>query len=105
MGMGGYGGMAGGYGGMGGYGMGMGGMPGQMGMPPGAGDESLAASFSQSTQATFQLIESVVGAFSGVAQMLESTYMATHSSFFGEWFSFLWFVFCPFAFNPTSPTP
>ncbi|KAI9855675.1 MAG: Peroxisomal membrane protein PAS20 [Vezdaea acicularis] len=82
MGMGGYGGMAGGYGGMGGYGMGMGGMPGQMGMPPGAGDESLAASFSQSTQATFQLIESVVGAFSGVAQMLESTYMATHSSFF-----------------------
>jgi peroxin-13 len=43
----------------------------------------LTQSFSQSTQATFQLIESIVGAFGGFAQMLESTYMATHSSFFG----------------------
>jgi len=33
--------------------------------------------------ATFQIIESIVGAFSGFAQMLESTFMATHSSFFG----------------------
>ncbi|PKX91028.1 peroxin PEX13 [Aspergillus novofumigatus IBT 16806] len=29
------------------------------------------------------MIESIVGAFGGFAQMLESTYMATHSSFFG----------------------
>lgn len=36
----------------------------------------------QSTAATFQLIESIVGAVGGFAQMLESTYMATHSSFF-----------------------
>lgn len=36
----------------------------------------------QSTAATFQLIESLVGAVGGFAQMLESTYMATHSSFF-----------------------
>ncbi|EDO16435.1 hypothetical protein Kpol_1030p45 [Vanderwaltozyma polyspora DSM 70294] len=36
----------------------------------------------ESTQATFQLIESIIGAFTGFAQMLESTYMATHNSFF-----------------------
>lgn len=77
--MGGYGGgMYGRMGGMGGmYGGGMGGMPGDPNNP------SLTQSFSQSTQATFQLIESIVGAFGGFAQMLESTYMATHSSFFG----------------------
>lgn len=68
------------YGGMGGmYGGGYGGMGGPMG-PNG---QSLTQSFSQSTQNTFQLIESIVGAFGGFAQMLESTYMATHSSFFG----------------------
>lgn len=44
--------------------------------------QSLTQSFSQSTQATFQLIENIVGAFGGFAQMLQSTYMATHSSFF-----------------------
>ncbi|KFY15185.1 hypothetical protein V491_05747, partial [Pseudogymnoascus sp. VKM F-3775] len=75
-----YGGGMGGYGmgGMGGYGMG--GMGG-MGMDPND-PNSLTHSFSQSTQATFQIIESIVGAFGGFAQMLESTYMATHSSFF-----------------------
>lgn len=77
-----YGGGMGGYGmgGMGGYGMG--GMGG-MGMDPND-PNSLTHSFSQSTQATFQIIESIVGAFGGFAQMLESTYMATHSSFFGK---------------------
>merc|ERR1712070_747658 len=60
------------------YGGGYGGMGGPMG-PNG---QSLTQSFSQSTQNTFQLIESIVGAFGGFAQMLESTYMATHSSFF-----------------------
>lgn len=72
-------------GGYGGYGMGggmyggMGGMPGDPNNPQG-----LTQSFSQSTAATFQMIESIVGAFGGFAQMLESTYMATHSSFFGK---------------------
>jgi hypothetical protein len=63
----------------GGGGYGMNGMPGQPGQDP-----SLTQSFSQSTAATFQIIESIVGAASGFAQMLESTYMATHSSFFGR---------------------
>lgn len=82
---GGYGSMyGGGYGGMyGGMGMGMGGMYGGMGVPGDPNNMSLTQSFSQNTQATFQLIESIVGAFGGFAQMLESTYMATHSSFFG----------------------
>ncbi|OAG08967.1 uncharacterized protein CC84DRAFT_1162776 [Paraphaeosphaeria sporulosa] len=85
--MGGYGSMYGGgmggmYGGMGGMGMGMGGMYGGMGMPGDPNNMSLTQSFSQSTQTTFQLIEGIVGAFGGFAQMLESTYMATHSSFF-----------------------
>jgi peroxin-13 len=75
-GMGGMGGMGGMYGGMGG----MYGGPGMMGGDP----NSLTNTFSQSTQATFQIIESIVGAFGGFAQMLESTYMATQSSFFGE---------------------
>lgn len=74
----GYGGM---YGGMGGMGMGMG-MGGMYGMPGDPNNMSLTQSFGQSTQATFQLIEGIVGAFGGFAQMLESTYMATHSSFF-----------------------
>jgi peroxin-13 len=91
MGMGGYGGGYGsmyGGGGYGGYGGGMyGGMGGGMygggmGMP---GDQnSLTNSFNNSTQATFQMLEGIVTAFGGFAQMLESTYMATHSSFFGK---------------------
>lgn len=79
-----YGGYGGGYGSM--YG-GMGGMYGGMGQPGMMGGDpndpnSLTNSMSHSTQATFQMIESLVGAFGGFAQMLESTYMATHSSFF-----------------------
>lgn len=84
-GMGGYGGYGSSmYGGMGGYGGGMygggmygGGMPGDPNNP-----ESLTNRFNMSTQATFQMLEGIVGAFGGFAQMLESTYMATHSSFF-----------------------
>ncbi|KAK2875400.1 hypothetical protein FQN49_001626 [Arthroderma sp. PD_2] len=83
---GGMGSMYGGYGGMGGMGGmygGMGGMGGMYGGMQNGGDpNSLTNSFNQSTQATFQMIESIVGAFGGFAQMLESTYMATHSSFF-----------------------
>ncbi len=69
-------------GGMYGAGMGggmYGGMPGDPNAP-----ESLTQRFSMSTQATFQMLEGIVGAFGGFAQMLESTYMATHSSFFGK---------------------
>lgn len=82
-GMGGYGGMGGGMYGSSPYGMGGmgGGMYGQPGMY-GAQDQSLTQTMNNSTQATFQMIESIVGAFGGFAQMLESTYMATHSSFF-----------------------
>ena len=59
---------------------------GQPGMNPND-PNSLTNSFNQNTQATFQMIESIVGAFGGFAQMLESTYMATHSSFFGMYFA------------------
>ncbi|PVH83436.1 hypothetical protein DL98DRAFT_513318 [Cadophora sp. DSE1049] len=80
------GGMYGGMGGMGGMGYGGygGGMYGGMGGMQGDPNDpnSLTNGFTQSTQATFQIIESIVGAFGGFAQMLESTYMATHSSFF-----------------------
>ncbi|QIW96415.1 hypothetical protein AMS68_001933 [Peltaster fructicola] len=65
-----------------GYGYGGGAMYGQPGMYGQGQDQSLTNQFSQSTQTTFQMIESIVGAFGGFAQMLESTYMATHSSFF-----------------------
>ncbi|CAG8158546.1 unnamed protein product [Penicillium olsonii] len=78
---GGYGGYGGGMYGMGGMG-GMGGMYGGMGGQDPNDPNSLTNSFGQSTQATFHMIESIVGAFGGFAQMLESTYMATHSSFF-----------------------
>ncbi|GAC95229.1 hypothetical protein PHSY_002804 [Pseudozyma hubeiensis SY62] len=80
-----YGGYGGGYGGYGGYGMGMGmgmGMGGMPGMPGQPGDVSLTQRMESGTQATFELISSIVGAFGGFAQMLESTFMATHSSFF-----------------------
>ncbi|KAI0198342.1 hypothetical protein F4808DRAFT_260340 [Astrocystis sublimbata] len=76
----GYGGYGGGYGSM--YGGGMyGGMPGMMPNDPN-NPNSLTSRFGNSTQATFQMLEGIVGAFGGFAQMLESTYMATHSSFF-----------------------
>ncbi|KIJ42346.1 hypothetical protein M422DRAFT_105884, partial [Sphaerobolus stellatus SS14] len=80
-GMGGYGGM----GGMGGYGMGYGGMGMGMSMqPPGfdPNNSSLSQQLEASTHSTFALIQSIVQTFGGFAQMLESTFMATHSSFF-----------------------
>ena len=69
------------------YGGGMyggGGMPGMIGNPN--DPNSLTSSFNQSTAATFQMLEGIVSAFGGFAQMLESTYMATHSSFYGEYY-------------------
>ncbi|KAF9455742.1 Peroxin 13, N-terminal region-domain-containing protein [Collybia nuda] len=84
-GMGTYGGM--GYGGYGGMGMGMGGMGmggmlGPNGMPMDPNNPSLTQALESTTQNTFTLLHSIVQTFSGVAQMLESTFMATHSSFF-----------------------
>lgn len=86
----------GGYGSYGGYGMGgMGGMGGMYGGMPGMGygmpgsggpfdpnNPSLTQTLESTTQHTFALLHSIVQTFSGVAQMLESTFMATHSSFF-----------------------
>ncbi|KAK7051302.1 Peroxisomal membrane protein PAS20 [Paramarasmius palmivorus] len=94
-GMGGYGSMGYGMGGYGGYGgmygsspYGMGGMYGGMQGPYGMGmgmdpnNPSLTQTLSQTTEHTFLLLHSIVQTFSGVAQMLESSFMATHSSFF-----------------------
>ncbi|KAF9290687.1 Peroxisomal membrane protein PAS20 [Mortierella alpina] len=84
---GGYGSSYGGYGssygggyGMNRMGMGMNGMNGMNG-PMGPEEMTLMQRMEQGSAPTFQLIESVVGAFGGFAQMLESTFMATHSSF------------------------
>ncbi|KAF7314560.1 SH3 domain-containing protein [Mycena kentingensis (nom. inval.)] len=44
--------------------------------------QSLTQTLEATTQHTFALLHSIVQTFSGVAQMLESTFMATHSSFF-----------------------
>ncbi|CAR21559.1 peroxin PEX13 [Lachancea thermotolerans CBS 6340] len=72
---GGYGSMyGGGYGSMMGGGYGAGGMYGM--------NNNGAQTLAESTQATFQLIEGLIGAVAGFAQMLEATYMATHNSFF-----------------------
>jgi len=79
-----------GYGGMGGYGMGyggnygygMGGPTGMMGGPMDPNNPSLTQQLESSTQQTFAILQSIVQTFGGFAQMLESTFMATHSSFF-----------------------
>lgn len=82
---GGYGGM---YGGMGmGYGMnsmgyGMNGMYGGMGMPMDPNAPNLTQTMESTTQQTFAILHSIVQTFTGLSQMLESTFMATHSSFF-----------------------
>ncbi|RKP07656.1 Peroxin 13, N-terminal region-domain-containing protein, partial [Thamnocephalis sphaerospora] len=70
------------YGGYGGYAGGGGSMYGQrFGQFGDPNDPSLMNRMEQSTAGTFHMLESVVGTFGGLAQMLESTYMATHSSF------------------------
>lgn len=81
-----YGGM-GGMGGMGYGGVGMGG--GMYGQPMNPFDPNnpqmnptLTQTLESTTQQTFALLHSVVQTFAGLAQMLESTFMATHSSFF-----------------------
>jgi len=72
-GMGGMGGYGGGYG-MNGYGVGGMGAPGE--------HPSLASSLQNTTAPAFAVLESLVTAFTSLAQLVESTYMATHSSFF-----------------------
>lgn len=42
---------------------------------------SLTSRMEASSRSTFELIENIVNAFAGFAQMLESTYMAAHSGF------------------------
>ncbi|KAI0320470.1 Peroxin 13, N-terminal region-domain-containing protein [Amylostereum chailletii] len=92
--------MGGSYGGFGSYGMnGMSSMyPGSYGMGMGMGmggagmygqpgpfdpnNPSMTQTLESTTQQTFALLQSVVQTFAGLAQMLESTFMATHSSFF-----------------------
>ena len=55
---------------------------GPLGPPgPNNGEIPLTAQIEQSTAAAFQMINQVVNAFGGFAQMLESTFFATHSSF------------------------
>ncbi|KAH0842228.1 hypothetical protein AYO21_00151 [Fonsecaea monophora] len=65
------------------YGSGMyGGYGNYPGMPGDPNNQSLTQTWNNSTAATFQIMESIVGAFGGFAQMLESSYMTTRSSFF-----------------------
>ncbi|KAJ1556076.1 Peroxisomal membrane protein PAS20 [Cladochytrium tenue] len=49
--------------------------------PGNPNDLPLSAQIEQSTSSAFQVMEQVVQAFGGFAQMLESTFFATHSSF------------------------
>ncbi|KAI9102811.1 Peroxin 13, N-terminal region-domain-containing protein [Phlyctochytrium arcticum] len=72
---------AGGYGGYNRMGNGYSRFGSPYGPQGGPGDMPLSAQMEQSTQATFGALEQVVQAFGGFAQMLDSTFMATHSSF------------------------
>lgn len=69
------------YGGMPGMYSGGLGMMGPGGMDPN-NPTTLTQTLESTTQQTFTLLHNIVQTFSGVAQMLESTFMATHSSFF-----------------------
>ena len=72
---------AGSYGGMG-MGMGPVGMYGQPGMPYDPTNPSVTQALESTTATTFALLHSVVQTFTNLAQMLESTFMVTHSSSF-----------------------
>ncbi|ORY01226.1 hypothetical protein K493DRAFT_312513 [Basidiobolus meristosporus CBS 931.73] len=81
-----YGGTYGGYGGLGnynGYGARYGGGYGGAGMGPNGpeGGLNLFNTVETTVQPTFQAISNIVNTFGGFAHMLESTFMATHSSF------------------------
>lgn len=53
---------------------------GRMG-PGGPEEPSLTQQMEMGTRPAFEVVENIVGSFSGFAQMLDSTFMATHSSF------------------------
>ncbi|CEP15089.1 hypothetical protein [Parasitella parasitica] len=81
-----YGGYGSGYGSLGyggGYGMNRygGGGFGRMGGPGGPDEMGLTQRMEMGTRPAFEVVENIVGSFGGFAQMLESTFMATHSSF------------------------
>src|ERR1700731_1013341 len=54
----------------------------QAGLPGSVGTPTLTQTLESTTHQTFALLHSLVQTFAGVAQMLESTFFATHSSFF-----------------------
>lgn len=62
-----------------GYGYGYGYGRGATGTAPGMNGPGI---ITESTMATFQLLENLIGAINGFAQILESSYMATYNSFF-----------------------
>ena len=66
--------------------MGVGNMLGPNSVPIGPDGQPLPPTLTQTlestTQHTFALLHSIVQTFTGVAQMIESTFVATHSSFF-----------------------
>jgi peroxin-13 len=77
----------GGYGGYGGMGVGMNSMfpgMGMAGLPydPNNPQASLTQLAQNSTSQTFALLQSIVQTFTSFAQLLDSTFVATHSSFF-----------------------
>ncbi|KAI8368845.1 Peroxin 13, N-terminal region-domain-containing protein [Choanephora cucurbitarum] len=77
-----YGGGYGGYGSYGGYGGGYNRFGNRFGPNGGGPDEmGLTQRMEMGTRPAFEVIENIVGSFGGFAQMLESTFMATHSSF------------------------
>ncbi|KAI9318442.1 Peroxin 13, N-terminal region-domain-containing protein [Dichotomocladium elegans] len=77
-----YGGYGGGYGSYNRFGSGMYGGGGVYGNRIGPeGEMGLTQRMEMGTRPAFEVIEQIVGAFGGFAQMLDSTFMATHSSF------------------------
>jgi peroxin-13 len=66
----------------GGMGLGPVGMYGQPGMAYDPSNPSAMQALESTTATIFALLHSAVQTFAGLAQMLESTPMATHSSFF-----------------------
>ncbi|GBE87598.1 Peroxisomal membrane protein [Sparassis crispa] len=64
-----------------GMGMPYGGMPSAPGLDPNA-PPSLTQTLEATTAQTFGMLQALVQTFGGVAQMLESTFAATHASFF-----------------------
>ncbi|KAI8373675.1 Peroxin 13, N-terminal region-domain-containing protein [Blakeslea trispora] len=69
------------YGSYGGYGGGYNRFGNRFGPNGGPEEMGLTQRMEMGTRPAFEVIENIVGSFGGFAQMLESTFMATHSSF------------------------